>query len=470
MRRTKIIASLGPSLGNAETLRKVLPLVDGLRINFSHGSPDQWALWVRAVRELGMVMSHDVPLIGDLRGPSVRTSPFTARMAVRRGDEVCLSWEGGGCIAVPHEEFFDVLEPGDTVVTDDGRLSMAVIGVGRRRATLVARTDGEIGPNKALVVRGKEYPFEVPTEKDVADMRFAVEQGLDMVAVSYVRTSRDVDAYRKLAEEVGFTGPLMVKIETASSVNNIADILGVSDYVVVARGDLGLHVGLEQVPRVQRTIVEQAIRRGVPVAVATQIFESMMRSPVPTRAEVTDVYMAVMEGVDALMLTGETAVGTYPVEAVEWLNKVVAEAENMAIRVPKAEESRDIRDLFVKGLVQLAENIGAKILVYTVSGTTGRRIAKFRPVSPTYVATPDPRVARMLRVYWSLSPMVIEASDRREGMRRLLETARREGRIVEGDIAVLTYGLQREERHIIEIINIREDGHRHDDENSFKGY
>ncbi len=459
MRRTKIIASLGPSLSDAGTLRRVLPLVDGLRINFSHGSPEQWALWAGTVRRLGRETGNDVPLIGDLRGPSVRTSPTTGRIAVRRGDEVCVSREGEGCVGVPYDEFFEVLEPGDEVVTDDGRLAMTVKIVERHRAILAAVTDGEIGPNKALVVRGKEYPFGVPTEKDMADLKFAVEQGLDAVAVSYVRTRRDVDAYRKFAEEVGFAGLIMAKIETASSVNNIADIIGASDYVVVARGDLGLHVGLEQVPRVQRAIVGQAIRSGVPVAVATQIFESMMRSPVPTRAEVTDVYMAVMEGVDALMLTGETAAGAYPVEAVRWLDRVVAEAENVAVRVPRAEESRDIRDLFVRGLVQLAENIGAKILVYTVSGTTGKRIAKFRPVSPTYVATPDPKVARTLKVYWSLRPMVIQAGDRREGMRRLLDAARRAGHVVEGDIAVLTYGLQREERHIVEIINIRGNKH-----------
>ena len=466
MPRVKVIASLGPSTSSPETVESLVSLgVSGFRINFSHGSQKEWGEYVKLVREAEEKLGRHVALIGDLRGPSVRTGELKETISLRKGESVEFFYgeksEVSKAVPVPVRELFDVVEEGDEVVMDDGRTRLRVVEVKGSSFTALAVTDSKISSNKALVIRGKEVALPTLSEKDLDDLEFAVSQGFDYIGLSYVRTKKDVETLREYLERKGGNDVWVIaKIETRGAVNNLEEIALVSDAVMVARGDLGMNFGLEEIPHLEREIVNKAIRARKPVIVATQLLESMRENQVPTRAEVVDVANAVEMGVDALMLSGETSIGKYPVDAVKWLLKIASTAEREAGEYSWARYSSlaregklDEKERFVKGVLSMTEDLNAKLLIFTMRGTTARRASTLKPKGEVVVGCPDERVLRKLSLLGSLRTIRVEAKDYEEGLNRLFEAAKAKGLVSPGDLVVLTYGL-REPRQRVEVFRV----------------
>ncbi|MEM1599044.1 MAG: pyruvate kinase [Pyrobaculum sp.] len=435
---TKRVATLGPStdaLGVGQ-LYNLLDLVDGVRINLAHASPEEVEKRVRAVRKYEEERGRVVAVLLDLKGPSVRVAA-TPQIPLQQGDVVAFRLSeksDGSYIPVPQRVFFQVVERGDYVLMLDGKLRLKVVDVAADSVVAVAESSGVVEAGKAVVVEGKDYDLPSPSEDDVNALRNISRLGVevDYVAVSLVKSCKDVDNARRLLAELGLESGVVVKVETKSAVDGVEELAQCGDYIVVARGDLGLHYGLETLPKVQRAVVESSIRLGKPVAVATQLLDSVQSSPTPTRAEVNDVYITASMGVDSLWLTNETASGKYPLEAVKWLTKILERVEyNIAQRPPLL----NTRDRFAKALVEMAQDLGAALLVYSMSGTLARRVAKFRPLTTVYVGTPSVKTARALRVIWALEPIYLPARDYEEGLEKLIN-------LVNKKPYVATYGIR----------------------------
>jgi pyruvate kinase len=440
--------------------------VHGFRVNFAHGEPAEWKLYVDLAREAEAKVNRPIALIGDLPGPSIRVGVLDEPIRVGRGEEVVfeLADRGRGGddkrIPLPVPQVFEAVDPGDIVVMDDGRVRLRVVDkTGSAKFTAIALTDAVISSRKALVVQGKEVELPVLSERDMEALSFAIRHGFDYVGLSYVRKPDDVNLLRELIERRGGGQAIIAKIETRSAIENLSEIVRASDAVLVARGDLGMNFGLEEVHRYQKLIIETSLRLRRPVILATQLLESMRESPVPTRAEVVDVSTAVEMGVDALMLTGETAVGKHPIEAVKWLTRIVSYAEHHFLNrrrehIELARSSlRSAEERLVKALVDLSEELHAKLLVYTVQGATPKRIASMRPTVQVYVGSSKPEVLRKLAILWGVEPVLVEAQGYSEGLRKLLTYLVDSQRVSIGDTVVLAFGV-RGWRQRIEIVKL----------------
>jgi pyruvate kinase len=457
MGRVKCIATLGPATSDIKVLGNVSLYVDGFRINFSHGSEDEWSSYVDAVRSLEDMVKKRFAIIGDLQGPSVRIGLMNTLQALRNDDvcfKYCSSCSDG--VPVPNREFFDVIQPGDIVLTDDGRLQLKIEEVGEDFAKAKALTGGFLKKGKVLVVKGKDYSFPSITEKDYNSLRFAVSRGLDYVAVSYVKSPEDIKCIREILGKLNSLDvKIIAKIETRMAILNVDGIISECDYVLVARGDLGLHFNLEDVPSIQKLIIGKSIYYGKPVMVATQLLESMIENPIPTRAEAVDIYNAVLEGADALLLTGETAVGRYPVEAVKWLRRISERSEADFQIINRGDLNlASIRDRFALGVVRLAEDIGAKILIYTRTGLTAFRMARFKSKADIYAASSSLKVVRQLSILHNVKPLYVEAEDYEDGLEAALKRLGELGYVSRGDMVILTYGLRDSPIHYVRIISI----------------
>ncbi len=443
--RAKIIVSLGPSTSSYEVVRKIAELgVTGFRINFAHGEPSLWREWVDYVREAEKSLGRPLALIGDLVGPSIRVGRLEKPVVVERGEKFVLRYAeeapGGDekVVPIPLKQFFSVLEEGDVIVSDDGRVEFRVLEVSGFTAVVEALSPATIRQGKALVIRGKDPGLPAISHRDIENLKFALDTGFDYVALSHVRSGDDLEALRLLISREGGDIGVIAKIENRSAVENLESIIRLADAVVVARGDLGMVYGLENVPFLQERIVSVARAAGKPVIVATQLLESMVENPAPTRAEVTDVAVAVRQGVDGLMLTGETAVGRYPVEAVRWLRRIVGRVES-SYSTGKV-RPRGTRWSYAFSIVEMAERLSASLLiVYSMTGTLPPFLAASRPRVNVLVGVPSERMARRLAVYWGLDVRVVEAKTYTEGISKLEALACSEGMVSEGSIVVEAY-------------------------------
>lgn len=425
MTLTKRVATLGPSTDSLpfDELTRLLDLVDGVRINLAHASPEEVRARIHAVRTYEGARGRVVAVLVDLKGPSIRVGK-TPPVAVEPGDRVVfrLGEEADGSyIPIPARAFFQVVERGDVVLMLDGKLRLKVEETGVDAVVAAAESSGVVTSGKAVVVEGKDYDVSLPADEDVAALRniSQMSQEVDYVSVSLARGCKDVDSVKTVLGELGLDAQVAVKIETRRAVDNIEELAQCGDYIVVARGDLGLHHGLDGLPLAQRRIISTSLKYGKPVAVATQLLDSMQNSPTPTRAEVHDVFTTASAGVDSLWLTNETASGKYPLEAAKWLSKILERVEYNVAQLPPPQNTRD---RFAKGLVELANDLGADILVYSMTGTLARRIAKFRPLRAVYVGTPSVKTARVLSLVWALQPMHIPAEGYEDGLEKLIAT------------------------------------------------
>lgn len=456
----KIVASLGPSsTDEGLVLRMAEAGADGFRTNFAHGDPEVWARRIRAVRAAEEKLGRPLAMIGDLKGPSVRVGPMPEPLQLRRGDRVLVAPAPGGqpaTVPVPYPSLFEAAEPGDEILIDDGRVRLLVVDRRGDALECVSQVDGSVEAGKNVAIRGKDLDAPLIDERDDMALKFAASEGFDFVGLSYVRDAGDVEEVRGRLKRLGSDAWVIAKVETLSALRNLDSIVEASDAVLVARGDLGIRLSLEEVPYYQKLIVEKCLEAGKPVIVATQFLASMVESTVPTRAEVVDVNLAVVQGVDAIMLTNETSVGKHPLEAVAWLKRIIDFAEERLLangfeRVAERARrgARGVDACFARGVVELAESLGAKLVLYSAMGRIAVKVSAFRPLTPAFVGTPSRRVARKLALLWGLHPFAVGSGDYEAGLREALDRCVREGWVREGETVVAGYGFREPEQKIV---------------------
>jgi pyruvate kinase len=448
-RRTKIVATLGPASDSRERLRALLEAgVDAVRFNLSHGTHADHSQRAWLVREIAAELGRPVALIADLQGPKLRIGKLEEPVVLRGGDEITICAEGaatGGDLPVAPAVIGDVLEPGHDVLIDDGLVRLRVDEVKEGRAKCQVLVGGHITSHKGVNLPGVPLPIPSLTRKDMDDLDWALETGVDFVALSFVRSPADVRDLRALLEQAGSHAHVIAKIEKAEAVDVLDDILAETDVVMVARGDLGVEIGPAVVPLVQKRIIHRALDLGKTVITATQMLETMVHSPEPTRAEASDVANAILDGTSAVMLSGETAVGEYPVEAVAYMDRIARAVEpslDYRHEIPDAADEPTIGQAMSNAACDVAEALQAKaILVPTFSGSTASAVARLRPRRPIVALTHVDWAMRQLALEWGVTPVTItETPDVEDLWRRAIEAAREAGIIETGDRVVITAG------------------------------
>jgi pyruvate kinase len=447
-RRTKIVATIGPASSQPEVLLPLMELIDGARLNFSHGTHEDHAERAQLIRHAQDEMGRPVALIADLQGPKLRIGELSAPAVLTRGEEVTISGEDAsrdGDLPIAPAVLGSVLQPGNDLLIDDGAVRLRVKNVERGRALCEVLVGGLVTSNKGVNLPGVPLPIPSLTKKDIDDLHFALELNCDFVALSFVRTASDVQALKTLIEASGSTAHVIAKIEKAEAVAVLDDILREADAVMVARGDLGVEIGSVEVPLLQKRIIFRALERGKPVITATQMLESMLHAPEPTRAEASDVANAILDGTSAVMLSGETAVGEYPVESVAYMNRIARAVEpSLGYRheIPQAEEQPTIGQAMSNAACDIAEALEARaLLVPTFTGRTASAVARLRPRRPIIGLTHHDHSLRHMALEWGVTPVrIAECADVEELWATSLEAARQTGVVEAGDRVVLTAG------------------------------
>jgi pyruvate kinase len=447
-RRTKIVATIGPASADPAVLEQLMGLIDGARLNFSHGTHEEHRARAELIRNVQEQVGRPVALIADLQGPKLRIGELPEPRVIERGEELTISGEDSamdGDIPIAPAVLGSVLQPGFDVLIDDGAVRLRVGSVDRGRAHCEVLVGGVITSNKGVNLPGVPLPIPSLTRKDIDDLQFALELGCDFVALSFVRTGSDVQALKTLIEASGSTAHVIAKIEKAEAVAALDDILREADAVMVARGDLGVEIGVAEVPLLQKRIILRALERGKPVITATQMLESMIHAPEPTRAEASDVANAVLDGTSAIMLSGETAIGEFPLESVAYMDRIARVIEpNLGYRheIPEAEEKPTVGQAMSNAACDIAEALGAgALLVPTFTGRTASAVARLRPRRPIIGLTHHDYSLQHMALEWGVTPVSIpECADVEELWATSLAAAVGTGIVDKGDRVVLTAG------------------------------
>lgn len=454
MRRTKIVCTVGPSSDIPGVLIKMIAAgMDVARFNMSHDTRETHARRMRAVREASREAQKTVALLCDTKGPEIRLGKFHGGSALLRDSQQFLLTTkpliGDSSRAyVQYPGIVRDVSPGMQILIDDGNISLRVVSVDDDGVTTTVEAGGEISDGKKVNLPGAIVSLPSLSAEDILDIQFAVREKADFLAASFVRKPVDVLEIRRVIREAGGDMHIIAKIENREGVENLDEILQVADGLMVARGDLGVEIPAEEVPLLQKSMIKKAIRLGKPVITATQMLESMVARPRPTRAEASDVANAILDGSDAIMLSAETAIGKYPVESVSMMARIAVRTEQgMDFRIPfdlpAPGETRTVTDAVSHATCATAAELGAAaIITATQSGHTTRMVARSRPFSPIIGATPDERVYRKLSIVWGVRPVLIEpAYDTDVLFDRAVRAACSSNLVKEGDMVVLTAGI-----------------------------
>lgn len=434
-RRTKIVATLGPASNDEEMISRLfLAGVDVFRINMSHSTHEVLRERVQTIRAVEEKFARPIGILVDLQGPKLRVGTFADTAAVlKKGDEFILDGhdQPGNAtrVQLPHPEILEALVPGDAILIDDGKVRLETISVIREQGIIIARTrviiGGTVSNRKGVSLPDTTIPVSAMTDKDRADLEAAVPLGVDWIALSFVQRPEDIAEVRKVTQGRAL---VMAKIEKPQAVARLDEIIAASDGLMVARGDLGVEMPLEKVPGIQKRITRAARALGKPVVVATQMLESMITAPVPTRAEVSDVATAVFEGADAVMLSAESAAGQYPVEAVTTMNRIAEEVEGdinygLIIHGQRTDPEPTTADAIAASARSMSETLQlSAIVAWTSSGSTGLRIARERPLTSVLALTPNVETARRLALAWGVHAIIAaDARDVDDMVRRACE-------------------------------------------------
>lgn len=450
-RCAKIVATLGPSSTRAQD---VLALAEAganvFRLNFSHGDYEDHIARLEAVRQAEKELGKPLGVFADLQGPKFRIATFEkGEIELTAGQQFTFDCsEALGTdqrVGLLHPEIYEALSVGDRLLLDDGRMQLRVTELNEAEIVAEALVNGRLSDRKGLNLPDAEIKVSALTEKDRKDLAFALENGINAVALSFVQRPDDLIELRKLAGE---RTQLIAKIEKPSALNYLDEIINLSDAVMVARGDLGVELPPEKVPAVQKKIVASARNIGRPVIVATQMLETMISAPTPTRAEASDVATAVYDGVDAVMLSAETAAGDYPVEAVSMMARIICEVESDPLHrtlmvASRKENERTHTDAISAAARQVAPTVGATaVICYSTSGKTALRAARERPEAPIVALTYDQAVARTLALVWGVQPIIcLDATDMKEMVKTALSVTEEKGVVSAGDTVVITAGV-----------------------------
>ena len=446
--RAKIVATLGPASSDPATIAALVEAgADVFRLNFSHGTHAEHRARHAAIRALEASTGRPIGILADLQGPKIRLGQIPGGpRTVAEGERVTFALDSAeGVVPLPHPEVFAALAPGVTLLIDDGKLRLIVEEASATTATARVETGGRLLDRKGVSIVGAVLPVSALTEKDRADLAFALSLGVDWVALSFVQRPEDIDEVRA---PVGTRARIMAKLEKPSAIDHLDAIVARADAVMVARGDLGVEMPAELVPTIQRRILRAARAAGKPVVVATQMLESMTETPTPTRAEASDVATAVYEGADAVMLSAESASGKHPVMAVRVMDNIIAAVEadpgwRAALDAANPAPEPTIADTICHALQQAAAVLPVKALVtYTDSGATSLRAARARPAAPIAALTPSPAVARQLALVWGTFPIVTPPADEVGAIVTLAcEAVAARGFAGEGEIIAIAAGM-----------------------------
>ncbi|MRX71750.1 pyruvate kinase [Bacillus lacus] len=457
MRKTKIVCTIGPASESVEMLNSLMGAgMNVARLNFSHGDFEEHGARIKNIREAAQQQDKTVAILLDTKGPEIRTNTMeNGAIELESGKEILVSMkEVLGTtekFSITYEGLIDDVQKGSLILLDDGLIGLEVLELNKAAGEIKTKilNSGTLKNKKGVNVPGVSVKLPGITEKDANDIVFGIEQGVDFIAASFVRRATDVLEIRELLEEHN-AGHIHIipKIENQEGVDNIDEILEVSDGLMVARGDLGVEIPAEEVPLVQKMLIKKCNALGKPVITATQMLDSMQRNPRPTRAEASDVANAIFDGTDAIMLSGETAAGTYPVEAVQTMHNIASRAETaldfkQILAKQSAQSSMTITDAIGQSVAHTALNLNVPAIVTpTESGHTARMISKYRPKAPIVAVTSDESVSRKLALVWGVYPNNGEkANSTDEMLENAVQTAITSGLVKHGDLIVITAGV-----------------------------
>ncbi len=460
MRRTKIIATLGPAIDDAEILAEILRAgVDVIRLNFSHGSGDDFGRQVRMVRDVSLQLGLHTGILGDLQGPKIRIDNFRdGTITLAEGQAFALDSsldpDAGdtAVVGVAYDELASDLAPGDVMLLDDGQIVLNVVRIAGTRIECTVVIGGELSSKKGINRQGGGLSAPALTEKDIADVHKAAEFGIDWLAVSFVREAADIDRARRLLRAAGGHGHIVAKIERAEAIDNLESIIDASDAVMVARGDLGVEMGYAGLAGLQKSIIRKTRQRHKVCITATQMMESMIASQMPTRAEVSDVANAVMDGTDAVMLSAETAIGKYPVKAVAAMAEVCVGAEQYHQSTARMDRHRmadqfaNVDEAIAMAVMYTANHLDVQaIIAMTESGSTPQWMSRIRSDIPIFACTPNEATLRRVALYRGVMPVAYEnanAHDRTEPVfREVCELLTERGYVKPGELVIFTKGI-----------------------------
>jgi pyruvate kinase len=450
-RRTKVVATLGPASSSRVVIRRLFEAgADVFRINMSHTSHEKMRELVTTIRAVEANYNRPIGILVDLQGPKLRLGTFAKDSAViDEGQDFILDNDPApgddSRVNLPHPEIFAVIKPGDTLLIDDGKLRLVATEASPERIVARVKVGGKVSNRKGVSLPDTVVPLAALAPKDIADLEAALDAGIDWVALSFIQRPEDIAEAKKITRG---RAAVMAKIEKPQAVTRLADILDLADALMVARGDLGVEMPLEKVPGVQKEMTRACRRAGKPVVVATQMLESMITSPVPTRAEVSDVATAIFDGADAIMLSAESASGQYPVEAVTTMNRIAEEVENEAIYLPSlhvlhTEPEATGADAIAAAARQVAETLDLSAIVcWTSSGSTGLRLSRERPKPPIVAISPVVAAGRKLSLVWGVHCVIAEdARDQDDMVERACQIALKEGFAKAGQRVIVVAGL-----------------------------
>jgi len=445
-RRTKIVCTIGPATAGPEMVEQLAwSGMDAARLNFSHGDHETHLAAIQAVRRAQELIGRPLAIIADLQGPKLRIAADAEPRSVMPGDTLVFAGDGAkpGEVGVTFDRLAEVAFPGQELLIADGAVRVRVTDVRGGRVETRVEVGGLVSAGKGMNLPGIQLPIPSMTDKDEADLEFALEHGADYVALSFVRTADDVAGLRERIDAAGARARVIAKIEKAEAIEHLEEIVEAADGVMVARGDLGVEIGAAEVPLVQKLIIRTAREAGRTVITATQMLESMIHQPEPTRAEASDVANAVLDGTSAVMLSGETAAGAYPLEAVATMNRIVRAVEpSLAYVDRRRRNDGEASATLAHAACDIAEELGATVIgCPTQSGSTPRQVSKFRPPRPIVAASPDQAVLQQLALDWAVVPVAIEGAGTIEELwARTIDVIRRSGLAAPGAHVVLTGG------------------------------
>jgi pyruvate kinase len=441
---------LGPATSTPERIRELVDVGKNVaRLNLSHGSYADHEATYQMIRAASDESGHAVGVLVDLQGPKIRLTRFaTGPVTLSVGAEFTITTrqvDGNRAICgTTYEGLPQDVSPGDTILIDDGRVALHAVEVDETDVITRVLVGGVLSNNKGINLPGVPVSVPAMTSKDIEDLRWALHLRADLVALSFVRSAADVDLVRAVMDAENERVPVIAKIEKPQAIDHIEEIVRAFDAIMVARGDLGVEMPLEDVPVLQKQMVEAARRNAKPAIVATQMLESMISSPRPTRAEASDVANAVLDGADAVMLSGETSVGSYPVESVQVMARIIESTEDHGLARMTAIDwqPRSRGGVIAKAAAEVAERIGAKYLVaFSQSGDTVKRLTRYRSQVPVLAFTPEPAVRSQLAMSWGVETFLVETVQHTDEMVMQVDRALLEiGRCVEGDIVVIVAG------------------------------
>ncbi|MDO9455323.1 pyruvate kinase [Nocardioides sp.] len=455
MRRAKIVCTLGPATSTERRIRELVYAgMDVARLNMSHGSHAVHAETYRLVREAADASGHGVGIFADLQGPKIRLATFAEGHAIlNRGQRWTITTRevpGDGQVAgTTYAGLPGDVNPGDPILIDDGKVRLRVVSATDTDVETEVLVGGPVSNHKGINLPGVAVSVPAMSEKDIADLRFALHLGVDFIALSFVRDAQDAEDVRKIMREEGNLLPVIAKIEKPQAIDNLDEVIDAFDGFMVARGDLAVECPLEDVPFLQKEIVRRARINAKPVIVATQMLESMITSPSPTRAEASDVANAVLDGADAVMLSGETSVGDHPIHTVETMARIITSTEEHALNGPASGRFTTIDwdphtggGVIAKAAEEVADRVGAKYVVaFTQSGDSARRLSRIRSRIPVLAFTPENRVRSQLSLTWGVETFRTVSVDHTDEMvRQVDEHLLAIGRVEEGDLVVIVAG------------------------------